>query len=250
MERIRGFDKCIARMRDARALDELYDSMTELTEMIGFDRFTLGHDVDLLRPLDNSVRLTNYDPAWIKEQIESQFFFDDPVRAVSKKLVRPFSWDEIPNHIALTNRQKMILNRAKSYDLNAGITIPVHLPGEYEGSCSFAARDIANVHPFGLPLGHTAATFAFESARQLMRNRDGKCAEPIPTFTSKQREMLILVGRGKTDAEIAQVMGVSRSTAHDHVEAGRRAYGNAQRSLMVLRAMYDGIITFSDIFFR
>ena len=53
--------------------------------------------------------------------------------------------------------------------------------------------------------------------------------------------------RGKTDPEIADVMRISRGTAHDHVEAVRRAYGNAQRPYLVLRALYDGNLTFPDV---
>jgi LuxR family quorum-sensing system transcriptional regulator CciR len=237
-------------MRDARQFDALYEIICEVTQILGFDQFALGHHVDLARPPGDAIRLTNYNPDWIEETLGRRFFADDPVHAVSVRLVRPFVWSELGDHIRMSDLQIAILERARRFGLRAGVTVPVHLPGEYEGSCSFATDDYANVHPLGLSLSQTAATFAFEGARRLMRLRDGKAAEPVPDFTSKQREILILVGRGKTDGEIAQVMGIAKSTAHEHVEAGRRAYGNAQRTLMVVRAMFDGVITFADIFRR
>lgn len=247
MDRVKDFDKFIYRMRDARDLSVLDDVMREVTSVLGFDQFALGHHVDLVRPPGDAIRLTNYDPSWINESLEQQFFADDPVHAVSAKLVRPFLWREMADHLALTDHHQLILGRAQSFRLYDGITVPVHLPGEYEGSCSFATDDFSKVHPMALALSHTAATFAFEGARRLMRQLDGKKAEPVPQFTNKEREIMILVGRGKTDAEIGMVLGISKNTAHQHVETGRRAYGNAQRTLMVIRAVFDGVINFADI---
>jgi LuxR family quorum-sensing system transcriptional regulator CciR len=250
MERVKDFDRIIMRLRDAREFHELEETMREVTRLLGFDQFALGHHVDLVRPPSNAIRLTNYDPSWINETLGESFFLDDPVHAVSAKIVRPFHWAELSDHIRVTDYHLKILSRARSFGLVDGITAPVHLPGEYEGSCSFATRDFSNVHPLGLALSHTAATFAFEGARRLMRLKDGKRADPVPDFTARQREMLILVGRGKTDAEIGDLMGVSARMAHKHVESGRLAYGNAQRTLMVIRAVFDGVITFADIFRR
>lgn len=250
MDRVRNFDKLIDRTRDAREIDVLIEIMTEATSILGFNQFALGHHVDLVRPPTNAIRLTNYNPNWIEESLGRGFFTDDPVHAVSVRLVRPFVWSEMADHIQVSERQRTILDRASRFGLNAGVTIPVNLPGEYAGSCSFATDDFSKVHPLGLALSQTAATFAFEGARRLMRLRDGRSAEPPPALTIKQREVMILVGRGKTDGEIAQLMGISRRTAHEHVEAGRRAYGQAQRALMVIRAVFDGVITFADIFNR
>lgn len=250
MDRVKDFDKFIDRMRDAEDVSVLDDIMREITWLLGFDQFALGHHVDLVRPPSNAIRLTNYDPSWINETLEQRFFVDDPVHAVSARLMRPFRWDELAEHIQMTDHHYRILDRARSFGLNGGITVPVRLTGEFEGSCSFATSDISRVHPLALALSQTTATFAFEGARRLMRLRDGKSPEPVPDFTIKQREMLILVGRGKTDGEIADLMGVSRRMAHEHVESGRRAYGNAQRTLMVIRAVFDGVITFADILRR
>ncbi|MEO7467264.1 MAG: autoinducer binding domain-containing protein [Sphingobium limneticum] len=253
MERVKDFDKFIRKLNDARDFSMLQDSMAEITRLLGFAQFALGHHVDLVRPPSNAIRLTNYNPSWINETLEQRFFADDPVHAATARLVRPFYWNELTelsDAIVMTDHHFRILERARTFGLTDGVTVPVRLAGEYEGSCSFATDDMAKVHPLALSLSPTAATFAFEKARRLMRQRDGKAPEPVPDFTIRQREMLILVGRGKTDAEIADLMGVSRRMAHEHVESGRRAYGNAQRTLMVIRAVFDGVITFADILRR
>lgn len=244
------FDKCVEAMRSAREFVDLEGIMTEWTRIFGFEQFAMGHHVDLARPPEDAVRVTNYHRDWIDQSLEKRLFVQDPIHAASARLTRPFKWDEVADYIHLTDHQLGILEKAKAYGLVVGFTVPVNLPGEYQGTCSFAARDFEHLHPYAFPLSQYITSFGFECARRLLRQRDGRAPEPVPHFTPKQLETLILVGRGKTDAEIGAVLGISRNTAHDHVEASRRAYGNAQRTFMVLRAVYDGVITFADIFRR
>ena len=242
------FDSFIAAMREAKDLTDLEGILVEWTRIIGFERFAMGHHVDLARPPDGAVRLTNYHPDWIAQSVERSAFVIDPIHQVSARAHRAFQWSEVHDFIRVTDEQQLILDRAKAYDLVVGFTVPVNLPGEYQGSCSFGATNFDRLHPYAFPFCEYITRFGFEAARRLLRQSDGRAAEPVPHFTPKQREALILVGRGKTDAEIGDVLGISRTTAHDHVEAARRAYGNAQRPLMVLRAAFDGVITFAEIF--
>src|SRR5690606_27274562 len=139
----------------------------------------------------------------IEQSLERRFFVDDPVHAASVRLVRPFRWDEIPDYLPMTEPHRAIIERARGYGLVKGFTVPVHQPGEYNGTCSFSARSFAHLHPHSFALSHMAATFAFECARRLMRARDGKSPEPVPRLTGRQLESLILVAQGKTDAKIA-----------------------------------------------
>lgn len=242
------FDVILNALRHAHSLHDLSAVMAEFCKRIGFEQYALGHHVDLVNPPRDAVRLTNYHPDWIEQSLEHRFFADDPVHATFARLSRPFVWHEMDRHITLTASHERILDKARGYGLATGITIPVRMTGEYEGTCSFAARTLDGLHPFALPMATLAANFAFESARKIMRKAHGGPTRTIPHLTTKQKETLILVGRGKTDAEIGDVLGISRTTAHDHVEAGRRAYGNSQRTLAVLRAIYDGVISFADIF--
>lgn len=250
MRRHIDVDRFVEAMRAARRLVDLEAVMTEWTLAIGFTQFAMGHHVDLLRPPDGALRLTNYHPDWIEQSIGQGLYAIDPVHQASALAHRPFQWTEIEDLIRLSDQQRLILDRARSYGLVAGLTVPVSHPGEYQGSCSFAAPDLDRLHPYAFPLSHYLTSFGFECARRLLRGLDGRDPEPVPYLTPKQRETLILVGRGKTDAEIGTLLGISRSTAHDHVEASRRAYGNAQRPYLVLRAVFDGVVTFADIFKR
>lgn len=127
-------NRLIDEMREAKDIAHLEAILIELTNRLGFEQFALGHHVDLTRPPEGAVVLTNYAKDWVDQALEKRFFFDDPVHAASAKLVRPFFWDEMPGFMKLTDTQRGIIERARSYGLVEGFTVPVHLPGEYNGT--------------------------------------------------------------------------------------------------------------------
>lgn len=210
----------------------------------------MGHHVDLARPPEDAISLSTYSKSWVSHHLGRRYYSDDPIHIASTKTVVGFLWRDVGNFIKLSARHKQILTEAAAFGLGEGFTVPVYLPGEYHGTCSFSASSLDNLIPNALPVAQLCGTFAFETGRRIMRGRSRLATEPAPLLTPRQHEALILVGRGKTDNEIGHILGVSRATAHEHVEGVRRAYGNAQRAYLIARALFDGQIAFSDLLRR
>jgi len=59
---------------------------------------------------------------------------------------------------------------------------------------------------------------------------------PAATLTPRQQQIVALIAQGATDAEIATVLGISRSTAHKHVQNARRRMRAKTRSQLVAAA--------------
>ncbi|MDH7970741.1 autoinducer binding domain-containing protein [Sphingobium fuliginis] len=230
--------------------DDLNEALRRVTNMLGFSQFAMGHHVDLTCPPQGAIRLSTYNEDWVSHVLERAYFAEDPIHLASTKTVNGFSWHDVGDIIRLTPRHKQILSEAIGFGLGAGFTVPVHLPGEYQGTCSFAARSLDQLHENALPIAQLCGTFAFEAARRIMRKKLRLEDTVVPDLTPRQMEALVLVGRGKTDREIGNILGVSRSTAHEHVEGVRRAYGNAQRAYLIVRALFDGQIAFTDLLRR
>lgn len=228
--------------------DQLGEALRRSAHDLGFERFAMGHHVDLVTPPDGAMRVTNYDPGWIELSLGSGYFADDPVHRASNRTATGFLWSDIRKLIRLTARQYEILLAAREYGLSEGYTVPVHVPGEYRGTCSFGARSLDNVRPGALPIANIVGTYAFEAARRIirMRGRVPDCAGVVPVLTERQRDALVLVARGKADPEIGILLGISQATAHEHVENIRRAYGNAQRPNLIARALFDGQISYTE----
>ncbi|WP_447725776.1 autoinducer binding domain-containing protein [Sphingomonas koreensis] len=229
-------------------ISDLTEALHRATRVLGFERFAMGHHVDLMTPPDGIIRITNYEPAWIARSLGDGFFQDDPVHYASTRTAAGFLWSEIEHLVALSQRQRMILGAAREYGLCEGYTIPVHVPGEYRGTCSFGADTLQGVDWGIRAIANVMGLYAFEAARKIVHKRSARPAIPdLPKLTDRQRDTLVLVGRGKADSEIAALMGISRATAHEHVENVRRAYGHAQRPNLIARALFDGQISFADV---
>jgi len=246
------FSQITSRLLKAGSIEQLHSDLDWITQELGFTRFAIGHHIDLEIAPSDILRLTTYDPGWIARSFSEGFFADDPVHSASLKTAAGFLWSELSQLIHLRPRHRDILAAARDYGLHEGYTVPVHVPGEYQGTCSFAAANLDRLRPNALPIANMIGIWAFEAARKIMRLNSapgGKRTE-IPNLTDRQRDALVLLARGKPDPEIGALLGISERTAHGHVENVRKAYGNAQRPLLVVRALFDGQISFGDVFRR
>jgi LuxR family quorum-sensing system transcriptional regulator CciR len=100
------------------------------------------------------------------------------------------------------------------------------------------------INPDQLPLTQLIGTFAFEAARRLQRSDGGA---PPPQLTDRQAECVALVARGKTDWEIARILGIGAETVTQHLKDARDRYGVTKRTMLAVRALFDGVISFTDI---
>ena len=243
-------DDVLSSFRNAKSADDLLEALNRATRILGFNRFAMGHHVDLASPPHSAIRVSTYNEDWVSYGLERQYFAEDPIHLASTKTAKGFLWHDVGNLIKLTARHKQVLAEAIGFGLGAGFTVPVHIPGEYQGTCSFTAPSLDNLPQNALPMAQLCGTFAFEAARQIMRREQDIEETGPPNLTPRQLEALMLVGRGKTDGEIGDIMGISKATAHEHVEGARHAYGNAQRAFMIVRALFDGQIAFADLLWR
>lgn len=97
--------------------------------------------------------------------------------------------------------------------------------------------------PGALFFAQSIANFAFEAARRL----HGPCDLQRPRLTDRQRECLLWAARGKTDWEIALIMGIRHFTVVEHIRSARMRYDAATRGVLIVRALFDGTLSFSDI---
>jgi LuxR family quorum-sensing system transcriptional regulator CciR len=157
-----------------------------------------------------------------------------------------FSWSRLEQLISLTVHDRLVLERARKEGIGDGFTIPAHVPGETYGSVSFAVETGIRLNPDTLPLTQLVGAFAFEAARRIRRLREP--ATPLRGLTDRQRECVMWAARGKSDKEIARILGVSHETVIMHLKQARERYGVAKRTLLAIHALFDGTIAFLDVF--
>jgi LuxR family quorum-sensing system transcriptional regulator CciR len=105
--------------------------------------------------------------------------------------------------ITLTPRDLEVLELATERGIGDGFTVPAHVPGESNGSCSFAAEPGEALREEQLPFAQLAGAFAFEAARRLSGMRSSGSV-PTRPLTDRQRDCVVWASRGKSDWEIAR----------------------------------------------
>lgn len=228
--------------------DELAAAMAAITAELGFQYFALGHHVDIVAAGPGAMRLHNYPQCWAEYYDRNTLGVSDPVHRASHVTGIGFRWSQMATMIPLTPTDLKILALGRAHGIGNGFTVPVHVPGEARGSCSFANEVGRPLPDTMLPLAQLAGAFAFEASRRLWTGRGSDPGKSAPRLTDRQRDCVLWVARGKGDWEISLILGISEETVARHIKQACERYGVNKRTLLVIRTLFDGTLTFSDIF--
>ncbi len=239
--RVESFVRDVA---EVSAEEELSEAIGAVTKDLGFRYFALTHHTDVRRS-SHAIRIHNYPAGWAEWFDEQRLGMVDPVHRASHLTSVGFVWSKLPEMICLTARDEKILAAARNEGIGDGFTVPAHVPGEVHGSCSFATEAGVSFSSDQFPLLQLVGAFAFEAARRIRRVRQPPT--PVARLTERQRECLMWAARGKSDWEIARILGVSHETVIRHLKQARERYGVAKRTLLAVHALFDGNIAFVDV---
>jgi len=228
----------------AASIRELGGLVDAITREMGFRYFALAHHVDIGRTPQPAIRLHNYPAEW-------EAFFDaeglgrsDPVHRASHLRNLGFPWSMLRDLIELSRRDEEIIARSRRAGLADGYTVPTHIPGESEGSCSFATIRGQSYRMDWMPLAQFVGTAAFEGARRLSGIR--RTEADRPRLSDRQRDCIYWAARGKSEWETAQILGIGHGTAVQHMKEARKRYGVFNKTQLAIHALYDGALTFTD----
>jgi LuxR family quorum-sensing system transcriptional regulator CciR len=243
------FSRVVTVVRDVRELkteDALAAALADVSRDLGFRYFALTHHVDVRRSSE-AIRIHNYPDGWAEWFDEQSLGASDPAHRASNVTSVGFTWSRLPEMIVLTDKDRQVLDLARSEGIGEGFTVPAHVPGEAHGSCSFACAASDPFSDQNLSLLQLVGSFAFEAARRMRRDRFSQ--GPVQ-LTDRQRECVIWAARGKSDWEIARILGISDQTVIEHLKHARERYGVGRRTLLAVHALFDGTIGFLDVLRR
>ena len=226
--------------------DELAALVDAQVRDLGFDYFSLLQ-VDVTPGGTRSrIKLSSYPQVWIERVTERRYFSEDPVYLASCRTAVGFRVDRVGDLIELTPRHRLILAEARRAGVGEGFAVPAHVPGEANGIASFMVRTGRSLPGARLPAAQLVGSFAYEAARRLRAAREGPAAVAPARLTARQVECVLLVARGKTDWEIARILGITEDTVTEHLDEARRRCDVSRRTQLVVRALFDGHFTIAD----
>jgi len=258
LDDVNAFILGLKRVTSANQMRELLGAIT--SEM-GFHSFALvQHVKDFSRENSKFLAVSNFSQNWIDHFLENRLHTYEPLYAASRPTAVGFRFDDLPSLLKLNGRQKAVRDAGRKAGIIDGFCVPSHIPGEANGSCTFVVKDNRPLPARNLPMAQLVGNFAYETARQLLRTGvifvgrplppSGTLRavrDPAPTLTTRQLECVVLVARGKSDREIAGILGLQEQTVTQHLNDARRRCGVSRRAELPIHALYHGHLTFSDV---
>jgi LuxR family quorum-sensing system transcriptional regulator CciR len=229
-------------------LPELQALLDDITRELGFDYFALAHHVSLYTSPEGTVFLSTFPAGWRKLRTERRYYVDDPVLTACEKTAVGFCWSEAGDLIELTPRHRLIFSLAKAEGVSDGFTVPIHVPGDFSGSCSFGVRTGVELPRASFPAAQYIGCFAFEAARRITRNAAPVSAgEAAPHLTERQYDCVLLAARGLSERQTAAMLDVKPDTVHKHLEEAKRRYGASCKTQLVVKVLFNSHISFNEI---
>lgn len=244
MSQFADVQEFVRTVRAAADLDAITACLSDATRRFEFDYFGMIQRVSA-RLSASPVQLSDFPDEWRELLSSGGYYVHDPVLVACEKSVAPFSWDDLPRMITMTKQHHAYMANAERAGLGRGYTIPIHVPGEASGLCSFVTAGDRALPARSLPAAQYLACFAFEAARRLVATRDE--ADGVPRLTQRQLDCVVLAARGKSNWVAGILLGLSPGTVHKYLESAKKRYNVSSRTELVVRALYDGQLSFNDI---
>jgi LuxR family quorum-sensing system transcriptional regulator CciR len=223
--------------------DELATLLADAASELGFHHVAVVHSVSFRRDDPKFISIDNYPEAWAEEFVGAKLYLDDPVLHASQRTAKGFCWSDVPSLLTMGPRHAQVLEQSQRYGMGHGFTVPANVPGEPAGSCSFSVKRGRTLPVAYLRASELIGIDAFHAARRL---RGLPHVGNLPHLSRRERQCVRLLAAGKTDWEIAVILGLSPETTRRYVKTARAAYNVVTRTQLVVHALRDGHINFDE----
>ncbi|MBI1217454.1 MAG: hypothetical protein GC186_02810 [Rhodobacteraceae bacterium] len=211
----------------ADSIDALAAVFVAAIAPFGFTACACGAYLPAARGPEPHFFFQHWPAAWTALYTRRNFHAADFSVAEARRRLVPFTWVDVRAQRTLSRAEQDVWDTVNAWGWSDGLSIPIHGPGGYFGLVAMA--------------GTRAPSAAEQDQLHLLALRmHDRCrvltglatfSEPEQTLTTRELECLRWVAAGKTDWEIARIVGLSRETAKTHVDAGRRKLGAATRAV-------------------
>ncbi|MCW0199898.1 LuxR family transcriptional regulator [Sphingopyxis sp.] len=233
------------RVRAAQNGPAIFGPTLDAVRELGFNRAAIVHAQWFVRPRQNLLFLHNFDE-WGDIFVARGYYRHDPALLTSQRTHRPFTWTEMREEMPPGPMPARILSEAGRHGLRVGLTVPVSVPGEPAGCCTFATDASELPPPSFCRAAAWIADEAFYAARRLHGYPVPIEATEVPHVSARLLECLHWAVIGRTDAQIAIIMGLKITTVRSYMRDLRQMFGVCSRVELARAAQRAGFIGLDD----
>ncbi|WP_372362113.1 autoinducer binding domain-containing protein [Xanthomonas sp. NCPPB 1325] len=190
--------------------------------------------------------ITNYPQDWLSHYFWEKYDTVDPVIELLSSKSGFVDWDNIKDLSRLSKRQAVVMMEARGVGLSSGITFP--LLAEFGESVAISLvpqgrvekerliSSISEIYILAQCFHHRARKIIFgQSMKEISSRRK-------TLLSSREVDVLTWIAKGKTAAEIAQILEISKKSVDFYTETAREKLYSENRAHAVVKAIILGLI--------
>jgi LuxR family quorum sensing-dependent transcriptional regulator len=207
---------------------------------LGFSCAACGAWAGIGRHRQNRFFFVDWPQDWLDFYQENGFVTHDLLPIESRRRVGPFWYSEVISRHKLSGKQKELYDAGVAYGWQDVFAVPIHGPGSLQGLVTMATRQELKLSPAHCAVLEAMAREVWERCRTA-EGFGMSDARPVQ-LSPREIECLQWAAAGKSDADIAVLVGIKPATAHFHIERAKQRFGVRTRVEAVAVGVLHGII--------
>jgi len=209
----------VERFETCLSSEEVGAVFSSAVQPYGFVAISAGQSSPTPAGRDWKFFFNTWPQEWLTIYQERNYVRIDPLPLYARFADGPLTWLEWGGLNAGTPEQQGLGEWVNTLGLRDGFAVPIHYPGDDLGLCVTVANRPIDGAAEKRAL-HLASLYALQRCRKLSAPR--MAAAGKSPLTDRERACMRWVIEGKSDRDIGDILGISRTTVHFHVEQVKR----------------------------
>lgn len=216
--------------------DELLSGLKDRVTPLGVTSLSVNLIQTPGEPINPRALLGEHWADWADHYGRSRYGEHDPAVRMLLTQSRPFAWSEALARFRSAGAERVMDSCLDFTGSREGFVIPVREPDGTLLATTFSGAEL-DLAPDARHAMHLAGYYFATRCREIVERIETGAHSQL---TPRQLECLRWVYAGKTDHEIAMLLGVSPRTVHNHVEAAKAVFNTPKRSTAAFEARRRG----------
>ena len=235
-------DDFITATKAVRTKARLYELLIDAAAGLGFDHLNVSvlQDPDLADDDLGFGLVSTYPSDWQKRYLERDYVRIDPVLRRACGTSTPIWWRDLGQHERLTAKQVAILSESEAAGLYNGLGVPFRGPAVQRAGMALATSSRRLDEAADVDVAVAIGNHFYDVYKRLCGARHRLPSQA--RLSQREADILIRAAHGRTDAQIAVVLGIRPTTVKFHWRRIFQKLGASTRAQAVGYAVRDAVI--------
>lgn len=219
-------------------LEKAIDAYLSAIRIFGFDCCAAGGWTGVGAARAHRFYFNSWPDSWKEIYARKNFFDIDPVVIECRRSMSPFLVRDREEQLISMPGVAQIFEEFYAFGWSDVFAIPIHGPFGYQAVVSLASFSRVTLDATERAVLATISTAIHDRCHAAI----GYGSRPAPKLTPRQIACMRWVAAGKSDSDIAALLGIAPATAHFHIEKVKTALGVRSRTEAVALLVLDGLL--------